>query len=48
MKIPTEVVSVCRGQITNILAEEGQAVEYGQPLFSILPASDDAAGETKE
>ncbi len=42
MKIPTEVISVCHGQITNIYAEEGQAVEYGQPLFGILPSAEGA------
>jgi biotin carboxyl carrier protein len=35
MKIPTEVISVVGGVIQKILAEEGQPVEYGQPLFAI-------------
>jgi biotin carboxyl carrier protein len=42
MQIPTEVVSFCSGQIVNIFAEEGQPVEYGQPLFAILPAEESA------
>ena len=36
MKIPTDVVSFCEGQVKEILVEDGQPVEYGQPLFSIL------------
>lgn len=39
MKIPTEVVSYCGGEIREILVEDGQAVEYGQPLFSVQPAN---------
>lgn len=38
MKIPTEVVSFCEGHIKKILVEDGEPVEYGQPLFSILAA----------
>ncbi len=37
MKIPTDVVSYASGEIKEILVEDGQAVEYGQPLFSIVP-----------
>lgn len=33
MKIPTDVVAFGAGEITKILVEEGQPVEYGQPLF---------------
>jgi len=40
MKIPTEVVSFCAGQIMNIFAEEGQPVEYDQPLFAVIPAEE--------
>ena len=39
MKIPTDVVSYCAGEVKEILVEDGQPVEYGQPLFSILPAA---------
>jgi acetyl-CoA carboxylase biotin carboxyl carrier protein len=35
MKIPNEVVSFAVGVVSKILVEDGQAVEYGQPLFSI-------------
>ena len=38
MKIPTDVVSVSGGKITQIFVNDGDPVEYGQPLFSILPA----------
>lgn len=41
MKIPTDVVSYCAGEIREILVEDGQPVEYGQPLFSILPTGSD-------
>jgi len=35
MKIPTDVVCLCEGKITKILIEDGQVVEYGQPLFAV-------------
>jgi acetyl-CoA carboxylase biotin carboxyl carrier protein len=37
MKIPTDVVSYCAGEVKEILVEDGAPVEYGQPLFLILP-----------
>ncbi len=37
MKIPTDVVSYCAGQIKKILVEDGHPVEYGQPLFEVTP-----------
>jgi len=37
MKIPTDVVSFCAGMISKILVEDGQVVEYGQPLFAVAP-----------
>lgn len=36
MKIPTDVVSYSAGEIKEILVEDGQVVEYGQPLFSVI------------
>lgn len=39
MKIPNEVVSFSAGTIVKILVEDGQVVEYGQPLFHVMPAS---------
>lgn len=44
MKLPTDVVSFSGGEIKEILVEDGQAVEYGQPLFSVEPT---ANGTTK-
>ena len=37
MKIPTDVVSFSSGEIKRIMVEEGQTVEYGQPLFAVIP-----------
>ncbi len=38
MKIPNEVVSFAVGFVSKILVEDGQAVEYGQPLFTLTPS----------
>ena len=35
MKLMNEIEADASGVITQILAENGQAVEYGQPLFVI-------------
>jgi len=35
MKIMNEIEADMAGTITKILVENGQAVEYGQPLFII-------------
>ena len=40
MKIPTDVVSFCAGEILTITVEDGQTVEYGQPLFTVSPAAE--------
>ena len=37
MKLMNEIESEADGQIMEILIENGQAVEYGQPLFRIDP-----------
>lgn len=39
MKIPTDVVSFSAGEIKRIMVEEGQTVEYGQPLFAVIPVN---------
>lgn len=39
MKIFNQIESDVAGEIVQILAENGQPVEYGQPLFKIRPAS---------
>jgi acetyl-CoA carboxylase biotin carboxyl carrier protein len=38
MKLMNEIESDASGELVQILAENGQPVEYGQPLFSIRPA----------
>ena len=40
MKIPTDVVAFAGGHIKKILVENGQPVEYGQPLFVVEPLED--------
>jgi acetyl-CoA carboxylase biotin carboxyl carrier protein len=35
MKIMNEIEADCSGKITQILCENGQAVEFGQPLFVV-------------
>ena len=37
MKLMNEIESKVGGRIVKILAENGQAVEYGQPLFLVDP-----------
>jgi acetyl-CoA carboxylase biotin carboxyl carrier protein len=37
MKIMNQIEADCSGQIRSILAENGQPVEFGQPLFVIEP-----------
>ena len=38
MKLMNEIKAEFAGEVVDALAENGQGVEYGQPLFSILPA----------
>jgi len=38
MKIFNEIKAECTGTIAKVLAKSGQAVEFGQPLFSVKPA----------
>ncbi len=44
MKIYNEVVAEVAGEIVGILAENGQLVEYGQPLFQIKKRVEGPAG----
>ncbi len=37
LKVMNEIESDIRGRIENILVENGEVVEYGQPLFEISP-----------
>jgi biotin carboxyl carrier protein len=38
MKIMNEIPADIAGQVVDILVENGQPVEYNQPLFTIRPA----------
>jgi acetyl-CoA carboxylase biotin carboxyl carrier protein len=38
MKVMNEIQAEMSGTITEVLVENGQSVEYGQPLFRINPA----------
>lgn len=40
MKIMNEVKAETKGKIVEILVENGTAVEYGQPLFSVEPSEE--------
>ncbi len=42
MNLQYEVKSDVHGKILEVLVEDGQAVEYGQPLFRLKPLSDDS------
>jgi acetyl-CoA carboxylase biotin carboxyl carrier protein len=37
MKLMNELEAEVKGEIVEILAENGQLVEYGQPLFLVKP-----------
>ncbi|WP_019909666.1 acetyl-CoA carboxylase biotin carboxyl carrier protein [Paenibacillus sp. HW567] len=37
MKLMNELEAEVRGEIVSVLAEDGQLVEYGQPLFLVRP-----------
>jgi acetyl-CoA carboxylase biotin carboxyl carrier protein len=39
MKVMNEIKSEIAGVISEILVENGQPVEYGQPLFRVKPAA---------
>ncbi len=38
MKVFNEIKAEVKGKIKEILVEDGESVEYGQPLFSVDPA----------
>ena len=38
MKVMNEIKAECNGTVVEVLAENGQAVEFGQPLFLIKTA----------
>ncbi|MNC77280.1 Biotin carboxyl carrier protein of acetyl-CoA carboxylase [compost metagenome] len=37
MKLMNELEAEVKGEIVNVLVENGQLVEYGQPLFLVKP-----------
>jgi biotin carboxyl carrier protein len=37
MKLMNEIQAETRGEVARIFVENGQPVEYGQPLFGIIP-----------
>ena len=37
MKVMNEIKAGCQGKISEILVENAQAVEFGQPLFKVTP-----------
>ena len=39
MKLMNDIKAEFAGEVVEVLAENGQAVEYGQPLFTLLPAA---------
>jgi acetyl-CoA carboxylase biotin carboxyl carrier protein len=38
MKLMNSIVAGRKGVVSDILVDDGEAVEYGQPLFVITPA----------
>ena len=40
MKLMNDIKAEFAGEVVEVLAENGQAVEYGQPLFKMLPVGD--------
>ncbi|MCC6445504.1 MAG: biotin/lipoyl-binding protein [Armatimonadetes bacterium] len=43
MKLMNDILAQEGGEVAEVLVEEGQPVEYGQPLFRIRPAAGGAA-----
>ena len=38
MKVMNEIQAEISGTVTEVLVEDGEAVEYGQPLFKVKTA----------
>jgi len=47
MKVMNEVKAEMQGEIVDILVENGDVIEFGQPLFLIRPTKPEAEGEKK-
>ena len=43
MKLMNDIKAEFAGEVVEVLAENGQAVEYGQPLLTMRPASRESA-----
>ena len=43
MKVMNEIQAEREGEIIDILVENGEAIEFGQPLFLIRPSGEEAA-----
>jgi acetyl-CoA carboxylase biotin carboxyl carrier protein len=47
MKVMNEIKAEIRGEIVDILVENGDVIEFGQPLFLVRPEAPVAQGEKK-
>ncbi|MFN3467083.1 MAG: acetyl-CoA carboxylase biotin carboxyl carrier protein [Candidatus Brocadiales bacterium] len=47
MKIINEIKAELSGKVVEVMAEDGKAVEYGQPLFRVLPVSPEQTGQQR-
>jgi len=47
VKLMTEVLAPETGKVSRVLVEDGAAVEYGQPLFELLPAEEEPEEEVE-
>jgi acetyl-CoA carboxylase biotin carboxyl carrier protein len=45
MKVMNEIKADCDGEVLAVLAQNGEAVEFDQPLFLVRPADAAAAGQ---
>jgi acetyl-CoA carboxylase biotin carboxyl carrier protein len=44
MKVMNEIKADCEGEVLAVLAQNGEAVEFDQPLFLVKPAESASAG----
>jgi acetyl-CoA carboxylase biotin carboxyl carrier protein len=47
MKIINEIKAELSGKIVEVLVEDGEAVEFGRPLFRLLPASPEQGSQQR-
>lgn len=48
VKLMTEVLSPQRAKVSDLLADDGEAVEYGRPLFALEPLPEEVEKEETE